>query len=752
MSALDGFYSTWNKARETFGVGTPVDGSGHDGSSQLMRMKGMIESAAPDHRWQGSGSQAYAAANKEHAGVYEKLAALDKKMAAEVTNAANIVTSGRQNLDRTREWVASLAASMPDNNAAKGIMLAVTSKGIEQVSSTIQQSTEAMTEVGRRVTGLKGEWEALLNQKFGPGSDKPEGKNDSDATDDQEARERAEEDVRKALAGDREAARRIDNVLESLDAAQRSGTKDLSPEQGSYLSQMNAQTHGMSPKELAIAEGRLGDYKRIMGDSWQLMSNDDIRFPKTETTVGALDDPTQTVKGGFDQLPQSVQDAISNKSSYGTGSDMMQAANLDAISSIVHDGQPKYQTGTELDREMIRAADRLMDFPDINSTSTVQGIFEASGRDHQIVHDHILGTHGDNGDDFLHDVNNTRWRDDGTAAGSLFSWTHDNHLESGIADATASKYAEYLGSHKDDLMRMSNPSNPFGHVTLGQLNPELVKAYAHGLTPYMDDIAGITGANTDGDGFKSLDGLNSERPIAKGLFSVLGTQQDAYVEFNAAADKLALEQAHSYANDVGQHADVRKDDPRMLNAAVLQGLVDSGTHEGLRAIGMSEKDAYDMRKLAYGAGVTALSTAVGASPAGPAGGAAMSVFGSAMESTILGDPPNTNMPAIPDMTGDRSARFVLNSLLAQGVDVDLSGIDENFIRQDGVNQQGQPVYKILSYQEMSELGLQLPADTDFQGQFNQTLENTLGADRNPAGEYARKYEQITKIPDAKKDN
>ena len=101
MSALDGFYSTWNKARETFGVGTPVDGSQHDGSSQLLKMKGTIESAAPDDRWQGTASQAYAAANKEHAGVYQKLADLDKKMSAEITSAADIVTNGRNQLDTT---------------------------------------------------------------------------------------------------------------------------------------------------------------------------------------------------------------------------------------------------------------------------------------------------------------------------------------------------------------------------------------------------------------------------------------------------------------------------------------------------------------------------------------------------------------------------------------------------------------------------------------------------------------------------
>ncbi|WP_308170643.1 EspA/EspE family type VII secretion system effector [[Mycobacterium] fortunisiensis] len=172
MSALDGFYSTWNKARETFGVGTPVDGSGHDGSSQLMRMKGMIESAAPDHRWQGSGSEAYAAANKEHAGVYEKLAALDKKMAAEVTNAANIVTSGRQQLDATKSWVDSAVNSLPaslSSDAREKSLIPIAKEGIGQVNKTVSTANGDMLKVGFRITDIKNQYDELgTNQKFGP--------------------------------------------------------------------------------------------------------------------------------------------------------------------------------------------------------------------------------------------------------------------------------------------------------------------------------------------------------------------------------------------------------------------------------------------------------------------------------------------------------------------------------------------------------------------------------------------------------
>ncbi|WP_135459050.1 EspA/EspE family type VII secretion system effector [Mycobacterium sp. DL99] len=174
MSALDGFYSTWSKAKDTFGVGTPVDGSQHDGSSQLLRMKSMVESAAPDHRWQGPASQAYAAANKEHATVYEKLAELDKKLAAEVTNAANVVTSGRNQLDATKSWVDSAVDSLPkslSSQAREKSLIPIAREGITQVNNTVQNANKDMLAIGQNVNGLKNAFDELQNQKLGPGAE-----------------------------------------------------------------------------------------------------------------------------------------------------------------------------------------------------------------------------------------------------------------------------------------------------------------------------------------------------------------------------------------------------------------------------------------------------------------------------------------------------------------------------------------------------------------------------------------------------
>lgn len=170
MGLLDAFYSTWDKARATYGEGVPDDGSQFDGSSRLLEMKAGIEAAAPDDRWQGTASEAYAAANKDHAIVFGKLADLDKRMAAEVKKAADVVTAGRNSLDATRSWVTSMVNALPETTAADRDrkLLPIVNKGIGEVSETVQKSTQAMTEIGRSVTGLKGEWDSLKNQKFAP--------------------------------------------------------------------------------------------------------------------------------------------------------------------------------------------------------------------------------------------------------------------------------------------------------------------------------------------------------------------------------------------------------------------------------------------------------------------------------------------------------------------------------------------------------------------------------------------------------
>lgn len=724
MSVLNGFLSTWSNARQTFGEGTPQTGSQYDASGTLNQLQERVQAAAPGSKWTGGAANAYGAANTDHARVFGQLAGLDQRLGAHVDQSAEVVAAGRRDLDAVRKWVVDAAASVPPGQAGEQMRLAIVQKGIAAVQDIIHRSNGEMNTIAGNMRGLEAEFRALSNQKFakeGPNLVGPEGKKE----DEEAKRRQAEKDVHDALAGDQEAAKRVEDALKGIKPGQ-----PLSAEQGSYLSQMQAQQHGMSVDALKTAEQRLGDQKHIIGDSWQLMSNDKVWFPRTDTDVGALDDPNYRVRGGLDQLPQSVQDAVRNPGELNRVDDtnvLKHGGDLQSISEIVHDGNPSLQTNTELDRELMKAADTVMDsdVPQPYAANVTEDIFRAVAEDHQVVHDQIVGP---SSDDFLHDVNHMPWTDDGKAAASLFSWTNEAHTgsEMGIASETAEKYAQYIGIHKGDLMNL--PGIP-GETTLGQLNPELVKGYAHGLSPYMADIASVPGGANDN--FDFLDPGKSERPIAKGLFAVLGTQHDAYVEFNSAADKLGLERAHQYAEDVKHGVDVHKNDARILDAAVLRGLMASGSAEAAHSIGLNRAEVEEWRKTAYSTAVDSLAWAAG--PAGPA----ITAFGSAMEDSIVGKAADPSTPIVPDMTGDESARFVLNALIADGVRVD--GIDPNYMV-DG---------RIASLEELQAAGRNVPADTDLEGDLNAVLDSIVGEASNPTDEFEDKYEQITKIPGAK---
>lgn len=766
MGALDGFYSTWNKAKATFGEGTPTDGSHYDGSSsQLLKMKGMVESAQPDHRWQGTGSEAYAAANKEHAAVYQKLAELDKKMAAEVTNAANIVTSGRNQLDATKSWVDSMVASLPPTSAQdrENKLIPIANQGISQVNTTVQNANRDMLAIGLRVSGIKNEYDELTNQKFAeekkPGAEGLTDKDGDGKPDEDDVHRRAEQDVQDALAGNHpEAARRVDDILTSIEP----GTK-LTPEQSAYLSQMQAQQKGMSMEELRVAEERLGDHRDIMANSWQLMSNDDVYFSETDATPEALDDPSKVSAGSFDKLPQSIQESLRGAGTWAHQDDttyLDHALDNSILAEMVKHGDEKFQKGTELDREMIRAADVIMDRYDYDKLSslgrdsvahTAQELLGAAGRDHQSVHDHLVGSYRDGGlgssqsdrDDFLYDINRIDWGDDGKAAASLFGWTNEAHNgpETAIAEETAHAYAQYIGAHDEKLMSINGQ-------TVGQLNPEIVKAYAHGLAPYVADIAGLSTENRH-DSFGAIDNDNpQERPTAKGIFSVISTQAEAYTEFHGAANAHILAMSSSWAEDFKNGVPVSPSDHRLADSAILKGLDAVGTNEAARALGLNEQQVYDRQKAAYNQAIKFLSSTANIVPwAGPYAGYNIETFANSFESSVIGEKPNPSNPTIPNMGTHEAARFTLNALMASGVELPVAnGADE-----PGIPKEWQSVTptgnnsgnQIMPLEQLRNLGV---SQAEMNERLNDVLNHVMGEGKTPIITVMSNYNDIVKNP------
>jgi hypothetical protein len=236
--------------------------------------------------------------SSEHGRLIGQLAGLDQRLSAHVDRSAEVVAAGRRDLDTLRKWVADAAPSVPQGQAGERMRLAIVQKGIRQVQQIIQRSNGELNTISGGIRDLDEQYRAFGNQKFA--GLKEGGEGDALGDEEEEAKKRAEEDVRKTLdEGDQAAASRVEDVLGRIQPGQK-----LTAEQDAYLSEMESQQHDMSVDELKSAQDKLGDHENVIGDSWQLMSNDDVYF-------GKPDDDGNLTKGSFDRLPESVQKAAS---------------------------------------------------------------------------------------------------------------------------------------------------------------------------------------------------------------------------------------------------------------------------------------------------------------------------------------------------------------------------------------------------------------------------------------------------------
>ncbi|WP_141564406.1 TPR repeat region-containing protein [Mycolicibacterium palauense] len=489
--------------------------------------------------------------------------------------------------------------------------------------------------------------------------------------------EAAKETVEKALAGDQAAAAQVKTVLDSINADQRAGIEPLTPMQASILSQMQSQQAGMSVKDLATAEQNMGGANSAMSDSWQLMSNPNIHFPKTDP--GGVDNPKNMTSGGFGQLPSSVQNVLKSKG-------MSQFDEMSKLTDIVKDGNATLrQGGTALDRGMLNKATEMMNSPTFHGTPAggkggvvgvaddgvpvANDVLATAGQDHQAIHDILYDTAYS--DDFMKGALTTDWADNGTAVGNMLGWTGDavDGPDAKMAAETASAYADYVGNHDGDLLHI-------GNQTLGQLNPEAVRGLSHGLAPFIPDIA-QTSSDLQHDGFADLDTAanveSGKMPVAKGIFSVLSSDRQASDFFNAEADREVVAEQNRWAADYNNGVDVSGDNSHLKNSMTLQGLVDSGTHNATDASGINKDDmnaaAYELKKSAY---EMAFGTADAIVPGS-------GVFGQAMEHGLIGDAPTDQWSQhdIEDMQSGQATRQMLNALVQNGVEV--NGLGEGFI-------------------------------------------------------------------------
>ncbi len=501
-----------------------------------------------------------------------------------------------------------------------------------------------------------------------------------------------EQDVHGALGGDRGAADRVQRVLETVTPDQLDGKVALNPEQASVLSQLQAQQNGMSLDDLKKAQDRLGADSRMLGDSWQLMSNRNISFPKTPLTVGATEDTTTRLTGGLTQLPRSTQGPLTQPGAVmridGNAltplTDYPNKDSLGIIGGIVKDGNPALQHDSDIDNALMGRGTEMLVAEEgergqaglaggsHRADDVIKDIFSGAGRDHIVDKGLITGSNASDylpnmtTSQFLDAVTHHPWDDQGQAAAGLFNWTNQTSgPEAVIAGQTADAYSTYLGEHTKTLLDLP------GHQTLGQLNPHLVQGFAQGLAPYAPAIAGES--NVPGlSNFHTPDTpahvADNSLPIAKGVFSVLSTNQDASNVFNGAVIADIANHQHKYAQMVGADPSLAGNTAHLDQAAKLQALMDIGTHNAVEAnhVNADEQavDAYNLKKSAYEYVMKGLTTGAGVA-AGPAGGLATDVMGTALKDDIIGAAPHVGDPPtlIPDMDRGAAYREALNGIL-----------------------------------------------------------------------------------------
>jgi len=167
VSVLAAFLTTWSNARQTFGQGSPEGGAQLDRSGPLRQLQASVDAAAPGARWTGTASGAYGAANQEHGRVLGQLAGLEQRLVTEVDRSAEVVATGRRNLDAVRKWVLDMASTVPQNSTGEQMLLPVVQRGITDVSDIVRRSNSELNEIGDRIREIAGEYQALGNQKFG---------------------------------------------------------------------------------------------------------------------------------------------------------------------------------------------------------------------------------------------------------------------------------------------------------------------------------------------------------------------------------------------------------------------------------------------------------------------------------------------------------------------------------------------------------------------------------------------------------
>jgi hypothetical protein len=177
-------------------------------------------------------------------------------------------------------------------------------------TAIVQRLLTTFDDIDKQTAGNLPKFGALSNEGDGPmfaGGDDRKGEED----DLEERQKEAEETVAGALNGDPEDAARVDSVLDSITEGQIAGKVPLNTEQQQIVSQMGYQTGNMSLQQLSDVRDKLGDKQVILANSWQLLSNPNVKTPVPHQFTDVFPHPEGTlIPGNKDLLPTSIEQIL----------------------------------------------------------------------------------------------------------------------------------------------------------------------------------------------------------------------------------------------------------------------------------------------------------------------------------------------------------------------------------------------------------------------------------------------------------
>jgi hypothetical protein len=527
-----------------------------------------VQSAAPGSKWTGGAARAYGTANANHGDVFVKLAGLDQRLSAQVNQSSQVVDAGRRNLDAVRQWVIDAAASVPPGKNRDQMLLPIVQKGLSQLTEIVTKSNGDLGKIGGEIRSLDSEFKALGNQQFGP----KEGTRDDvlGVKGDDEDKKKEEEEKRKK------------DVEEGLENGHDDGESladgQLSPEESKRLRDATTLTPG---EKSALDRGDLTLPPERMAYNLPTSIREIFDAPLQNDPTG---DWITTPNGEKIHIPPDYNEPYKFLDEYRD------------IAAISNYGDHDLQRGSAINDGLMAESRELLEhfesdkWPNYDNSwghqnldPALQEIMSAASHDPVAVHDAIAGVDGRSpNNDFIGDVYQHDWADDGKAAGQLFPDTLDHSERAG---QTMYAFGAYAGEHYQDLLNMS------GSDSLGQVNPELVCALGDANVPYIDDMAG---SNIDGTkGFGKLDsGANANN--MRGLFAVNDSDETVGNNFNANASNVSKEYVADYSQGLA-HGGI-PDGDLLKSVGKLRGAMDMG--EYIHQLD-SGKDEYEASKAAW---------------------------------------------------------------------------------------------------------------------------------------------------------